>query len=456
MAQAATENSVADSIGTWREWKLNLITLSDTTNDNKYAELNNIKAELSKYGYKFAKNGKMGRTDNYPQNANGFPLIQALIKQIFIHEYDLSMQSIPYDTAFADETNSNDTDKKQENKENKENKDNNNMDEAKSTSSNSSQNVGIGSLLRSKAKRMARAKPFAKYKLLNANVFVSKNILNMPMSNNNINNNNNNNNNTSINTIVFIIVGTGGVEAGQWSRQVCRNDSLCSGTVIPYIEYFLNNKNWGVIICDPNPKFDFSKMKEIGIINKISDVGKTTDFKYANDFKNYAFQHCVYVFDQFVQPYLKNKNSNSNSTSDDETMDEKQDSNSVENKQKDNSDNSHNRNSGIENILILAHSAGGRRTTNLLAKRGNVLKDYVRGIAFTDIADQQKNTMAAPIAKQLYTTCAKNWVKGYPLDEQVKGKFRIEKVGAGHQDHVYTSATAFTSIIKFFQDAIKP
>ena len=43
-------------------------------------------------------------------------------------------------------------------------------------------------------------------------------------------------------------------------------------------------------------------------------------------------------------------------------------------------------------------------------------------------------------------------VPAIKIDEKIRGNFVIEQVGAGHREHIYTSAAAFKSIIKFFDD----
>merc|ERR1719334_378382 len=73
----------------------------------------------------------------------------------------------------------------------------------------------------------------------------------------------------------------------------------------------------------------------------------------------------------------------------------------------------------VENLLILAHSAGGKRTTYLLRERGAIIQRYIRAIAFTDIRDPKGQVFQSrkthkeetKIIKEIYKDCARNWVK---------------------------------------------
>lgn len=137
--------------------------------------------------------------------------------------------------------------------------------------------------------------------------------------------------------------------------------------------------------------------------------------------------HCVHIFDSYIKPYLGNN---------------------------------------ISNILILAHSAGGRRTTYLLKERGDIIKNYIKKIAFTDIKDPKEQLFKyerngekdkVEIVKKIYKETSKNWVKtktGKKLDEAIKkgAKSAIcKKVSSGHSDHKYTTPSAYPSIVSWFE-----
>ncbi|KAK6039991.1 hypothetical protein COOONC_22503 [Cooperia oncophora] len=52
-------------------------------------------------------------------------------------------------------------------------------------------------------------------------------------------------------TVLVIIHGSGAVRPGQWSRRLILNESLETGSQIPYIQRALKN-GWGVIVCSTN------------------------------------------------------------------------------------------------------------------------------------------------------------------------------------------------------------
>ena len=111
----------------------------------------------------------------------------------------------------------------------------------------------------------------------------------------------------------------------------------------------------------------------------------------------------------------------------------------------------------IKNVIILGHSAAGWRVSNLLDIKGKKLIDYVRCVAFTDVHKQQQYMKKNSLIKQLYNKAAKNWVSGYVLDKLVSGtknNSEVEMVGAGHKQHIYTSASAFPSVVSFMEEKI--
>ncbi|KAK5976396.1 UPF0528 protein [Trichostrongylus colubriformis] len=52
-------------------------------------------------------------------------------------------------------------------------------------------------------------------------------------------------------TVLLIIHGSGAVRPGQWSRRLILNESLETGSQIPYIQRALKD-GWGVIVCSTN------------------------------------------------------------------------------------------------------------------------------------------------------------------------------------------------------------
>jgi len=235
-------------------------------------------------------------------------------------------------------------------------------------------------------------------------------------------------------TVLLVICGTGVVNAGEFATSVCKFDNIIVGSAFPFMEW-ARERDIGVVLFDPNT---LSKHHE----NVLDEI------------------HCVYVFDTYVKPYLagaavnaddSNNNNNNNADDDDEKKNTQADPAT----------------SVIQNLLILAHSAGGRRTTFLLKERGDIVQQYVKAIAFTDIKDPKEQLFKyqvngadekakAQIAKKIYQECAVNWVKSKEkkLDEPMK-KMKgavCKRVSSGHSEHKYTTPNAYSSIVKFFDE----
>jgi len=56
---------------------------------------------------------------------------------------------------------------------------------------------------------------------------------------------------TNENVLLVLICGSGAVRAGQWARSLCINDSLNTGTVIPYLDD-AHKEGWSTIVLNPN------------------------------------------------------------------------------------------------------------------------------------------------------------------------------------------------------------
>lgn len=56
---------------------------------------------------------------------------------------------------------------------------------------------------------------------------------------------------TNKETLLVLICGSGAVRAGQWARSLCINDSLNTGTVIPYLDD-AKALGWSTIVLNPN------------------------------------------------------------------------------------------------------------------------------------------------------------------------------------------------------------
>eukprot|EP01084_Bolivina_argentea_P276818 472412_1 len=209
-------------------------------------------------------------------------------------------------------------------------------------------------------------------------------------------------------TLLILIPGSGSVRAGQWSRSICINDNLSVGTMFPFISASIK-RNWSVIILDPNGRM-------------------------SNNKREYSDNHLLFVYDNYIRPYLGKKNIDNESKQQEINND-----NDSENK--------------IENILIVCHSAAGIATTRLLNERKSILP-YICGVAGTDVDfGRAKNDET----KQVYQKYVVNYRASYQKLNTVlsdENEYPL-RVSAGHSNHQYTSASSFDAIFKRFDDNMK-
>merc|ERR1712013_34380 len=165
--------------------------------------------------------------------------------------------------------------------------------------------------------------------------------------------------------------------------------------------------------------------------------------------------HCVHVFDEYVKPFLSHQKK--------EDYDANEDTESKEEIEEDEKTGS------VQNLVILAHSAGGRRTTHLLRERGQEMEAFLRAVAFTDIKDPREQVYTdersgfadqCVTVRKIYQEMGRNWIKtktGKALDEKMKKGSKgtlCLRLSSGHSDHKYTTPSAFPSIVKFFEEKL--
>ena len=99
-------------------------------------------------------------------------------------------------------------------------------------------------------------------------------------------------------TALVLIQGTGAVRAGQWARSVCINASNELGSMLPQVDWAVNVKEYSVLVMNPNLSNDEKTGEQIPFCRNMQE-------------------HAVFVWEKYILD------------------------------------------SGFENILVIAHSAGG-------------------------------------------------------------------------------------------------
>lgn len=200
-----------------------------------------------------------------------------------------------------------------------------------------------------------------------------------------------------------------------WARALCINETLETGTIFNYLKQ-AQAEGYGVIVFNPNlnrvpltldplaftPQGFYHPQKPKPV--KREDCKEIVGSETPPD-------HVIHVYDTFV-PQCQAKD-----------------------------------------IVIVAHSAGGHGTVELLKHRGDKFYNRLRGIAFTDSV-HMISKMDPDHVKKFVMGNAINWVTSdKPLDTKIK----VSPVGgclclsAGHEKHENTSESCRTSAFKYLQ-----
>ncbi|CAL1269535.1 unnamed protein product [Larinioides sclopetarius] len=193
--------------------------------------------------------------------------------------------------------------------------------------------------------------------------------------------------------IVILIHGSGVVRAGQWARRLIINDSLNSGTQLPYIKR-AKGLGYGVIVLNTN---DNRRIVRDGF-RRIR--GSDTPENHAN-----------YVWKNIIIPKTAAKY-----------------------------------------IAIVAHSYGGIVTVNMCRSFPESFQKRVFAIAFTDSPHSLVNQGLSQPVIEWFRKVARNWVfSNLPLDTflSTEDSYEVECVSAGTQRHDLTSWMSFASVYEF-------
>ena len=244
---------------------------------------------------------------------------------------------------------------------------------------------------------------------------------------------------TNPDVLMILIIGSGAVRAGMWARALCINNDLKLGTQLPYLEE-AKKRNWGSIVLNPNETkaVVYKEHKDTPTPPASSssstaapaptpeEVQKAKEYYLNSDKKCQTFRgevegvypipgsespdrHAIYVYDNFISK--------------------------AEAKQ----------------IVIVAHSAGGFSTMQLLRHRPEIRKK-ITSIAFTDSVHSVSRSETQPVLSLLRAT-AVNYVRSNkPLDTRLGRSEGCLCVSAGHERHEFTSGTAISSVFRKFDN----
>ena len=188
---------------------------------------------------------------------------------------------------------------------------------------------------------------------------------------------------------LVLIQGTGAVRAGVWARSVCVNDSLDLGSMLPQIEWAVFEKQYPVLVMNPNYNKDLATGKPIPENDTMAN-------------------HALHVWKNYVA------------------------------------------NSGFKSILVIAHSKGGSCLEAIIKANSKTFYKQVKKVAITDskfdpnlVSDIQKKFMQANAIH--YKASIKDL--GTPIvPKGPKVKQICPLVSAGHPKHEYTTGTSWPMI----------
>jgi len=219
--------------------------------------------------------------------------------------------------------------------------------------------------------------------------------------------------------LMLLIQGSGAVRAGQWARALCMNESLETGSQIPYIQQALL-EGYGVIVFNPN----LNRLPKTPIPHQYTREGFMMTDKPSSLSRNQYTDipehdsppiHTISVWDNIVSR------------------------------------------AQAKDIVIVAHSAGGYCTMSLLQARHSQVLPKLRGVAFTDSVHSVMSSDPKPV-RDFICQNAINWVTSdRPLDTLIQpaSSRGCCCLSAGHTKHENTSASCQTSAFAFLARKIQ-
>lgn len=196
--------------------------------------------------------------------------------------------------------------------------------------------------------------------------------------------------------LLVLIHGSGAVRAGQWARRLIINDSLDSGSQLPYIKWGQEN-GYAIIVANTN-------------LNSVRN--KDTNKKPVKIRGNGSpEEHTESLWKEYVAAE-----------------------------------------SEAEHIAIVAHSYGGVCTLELAKNHIREFQERVFAVALTDSVHGLRQQEAEAEVKDFYKLHVINWASAYdPLDTPLKTSTEdCPTVSAGTDKHEETSFYSMHSIFKYF------
>jgi pimeloyl-ACP methyl ester carboxylesterase len=237
---------------------------------------------------------------------------------------------------------------------------------------------------------------------------------------------------SSVNKTLLVLVPGAGVMAGQWSRALCVNDSLDTGSMLPFLTQ-AQTLSLPVLVLNPNctsidthdPFLQGDPLSRLAIEVGVSDESELPRRVPIPTLDN-PFLHVQRAFEDAILA------------------------------------------SGAEEIVVVAHSFGGTLTASLISDNEDVLlfgdelrsgaspnRPRLRGVAFTDSVHTKNSRWSPRVAGFLGSNRVCNWVRSKrPLGESLKAKAGVRCVSSGTDEHERTSECARGEIFPFLESCL--
>ncbi|KAJ3051199.1 hypothetical protein HK097_007830 [Rhizophlyctis rosea] len=197
---------------------------------------------------------------------------------------------------------------------------------------------------------------------------------------------------TSDRPILMLVPGSL-IKVGQWSRKIVINDNINTGSIYNYIRA-ARKAGYEIVALNPNCNMDAKSKK---MIRGSEDPDS----------------HVQYVWQKIVAPAKS------------------------------------------QDILIVAHSAGGYSTKKLVLAAYPSIKDRVKAIALTDSVHGRLGEFGRDEVDEWWYQHAINWVASLqPLGTTVRNGSDCVCRSAGDNRHEYTTVSAQKQVIEFFRDRL--
>lgn len=194
--------------------------------------------------------------------------------------------------------------------------------------------------------------------------------------------------------VLLIIHGKGQVRAGQWSRKICVNESLDSGSIIPYLNSGIS-LGYSILVANPNLNRDLNG----------NPIWGNSDM----------LEHTRFIWENFI------------------------------------------RHCPAEKICIIGHSCGGVCTLHIVQTYFKEVSNRVKAICLLDSVHKNVAELNLD-QKKYFAKVAQNWKKSKSrLGSKLPGE-RTEGcncVSAGDSRHEYTSSSAFSEVFPYCEGKMR-